>query len=177
MRRVRTTAERLTPEQSEELTRSGRPRLPSGSGGKPERGYPGWIGKRKAPRKRWPKADQPKETRKRDRRRLAEGMRKQTGCAGGGTAKAAPKREVEASAQAIVKSQGSNRNLYPARPCCCPRQSQGGPPRTGGGSSFGSGGHGPGDRRKARTAPLDTALTQRDPEGDGEWTDEVHSSW
>lgn len=45
---------------------------------------------------------------------------------------------------------GINWNLYPARPCCCPRQSQGGPPRTGGGSSFGSGGHGPGDRRKAR---------------------------
>lgn len=147
---VRRKRRRGKPEQSEELTRSGRMMDAFGQSQETGTGMPRKIGLRKAPRKRWPKRTSQKEARKRDPKapsgRDAKADRKRW------------RRRSESRAEGRGGSKrasdcdtpGIGRNLYPARPCCCPRQSQGGPPRTGGGSSFGSGNHGPGDRRKAR---------------------------
>lgn len=60
-----------------------------------------------------------------------------------------PRPWVETTAQAVAETRD---RLEPvsSKASLLPRQSRSGPPWTGGGSSLGSGCHGPGDRRKAR---------------------------
>lgn len=125
-------------------------KTPLGGRRKPERGYPGPDRIAEGAAQAVAEAIQPKETRKRDRRRLVEGLRKQTGsfwrkrrASGCRSHRWKQGRKPLREARDRLGQISSKASLLP--PAVSKRAAV-----TGGGSSFGSGGHGPGDRRETR---------------------------